>query len=123
MLNWPLLGEFLIQWLTLAFMLIGLVGLIIPIFPGLVVIWLAALIYGCRRGLQHKRMDHLHPDQRPGAGRRHRGQYLYGSESARGRRSLDFDLDQLCGGNYFQFDLYSAYWSALPRRQDYLSQS
>ena len=50
MLNWPLVGEFLIQWLTLAFMLIGLVGLIIPVFPGLVVIWLAALIYGIAAG-------------------------------------------------------------------------
>jgi len=50
MLNWPLLGEFLIQWLTLTFMLIGLVGLIVPIFPGLVVIWLAALIYGIAAG-------------------------------------------------------------------------
>ena len=50
MLNWPLLGEFLIQWLTLTFMLIGLIGLIVPIFPGLVVIWLAALIYGIAGG-------------------------------------------------------------------------
>ena len=50
MLNWPLLGEFLIQWLTLTFMLIGLVGLIIPVFPGLIVIWLAALIYGIAAG-------------------------------------------------------------------------
>ncbi len=50
MLNWPLLGAFLIQWLTLGFMLIGLVGLIVPIFPGLVVIWLAALIYGIAVG-------------------------------------------------------------------------
>ena len=50
MLNWPLLGAFLIQWLTLTFMLIGLVGLIIPVFPGLVVIWLAALIYGIAAG-------------------------------------------------------------------------
>jgi uncharacterized protein len=50
MLNWPLFGEFLLQWLTLAFMLIGLVGLIVPIFPGLVVIWLAALIYGIAAG-------------------------------------------------------------------------
>jgi len=37
--------QFLTQWLTLIFMLIGLVGLIVPIFPGLVVIWLAALVY------------------------------------------------------------------------------
>jgi uncharacterized protein YqgC (DUF456 family) len=37
--------EFLVQWLTLTFMLLGLIGLIIPVFPGLVVIWLSALIY------------------------------------------------------------------------------
>ncbi len=55
MLNWPLLGEFLIQWLTLTFMLIGLVGLIVPVFPGLIVIWLAALIYGiAARGFDTK---------------------------------------------------------------------
>ncbi len=70
MLNWPLVGTFLIQWLTLTFMLIGLVGLIVPIFPGLVVIWLAALIYENCRGLQHKRMDHFYPNQHPGAGRK-----------------------------------------------------
>ncbi len=50
MLNWPLFSEFLIQWLTLTFMLIGLVGLIVPVFPGLVVIWLAALLYGIAAG-------------------------------------------------------------------------
>jgi len=42
--------QFLTQWLTLIFMLIGLVGLIVPIFPGLIVIWLAALIYGIAAG-------------------------------------------------------------------------
>jgi hypothetical protein len=31
---------------TLFFILVGLVGLIIPVFPGLVVIWLAMLVYG-----------------------------------------------------------------------------
>ena len=33
-------------WIPLIFMLVGLFGLIIPIFPGLVVIWLAALGFG-----------------------------------------------------------------------------
>ncbi len=37
-------------WLTLTFMLVGLIGLIIPIFPGITVIWLAALIYGLVTG-------------------------------------------------------------------------
>src|SRR3990172_6492428 len=36
--------------LTLLFMLIGLVGLVIPIFPGILVIWLAALGYGVVTG-------------------------------------------------------------------------
>lgn len=35
----------LVQLLTLAFMLIGLAGLVIPIFPGLPIIWLSALGY------------------------------------------------------------------------------
>lgn len=35
----------LIESLTLFFMLIGLVGLLVPIFPGLVVMWLATLFY------------------------------------------------------------------------------
>ncbi len=45
MTDWPLLSEFLLQWITLTFMLVGLVGLVIPIFPGIVVIWLATLTY------------------------------------------------------------------------------
>lgn len=32
--------------LTLFFILVGLVGLIVPIFPGIVVIWLATMVYG-----------------------------------------------------------------------------
>ena len=44
--NWPVFGELLLQWLTLIFMLVGLVGLILPIFPGIELIWLAALVYG-----------------------------------------------------------------------------
>lgn len=36
--------------LTLIAMLIGLFGLIVPIFPGLVVIWLAALVFGLVHG-------------------------------------------------------------------------
>jgi uncharacterized protein YqgC (DUF456 family) len=38
-------SEFLLQVITLAFMLVGLTGMIIPIFPGIIVIWLAALLY------------------------------------------------------------------------------
>ena len=36
--------------LTLFIMLVGLLGLIIPIFPGIVIIWLAALGYGAASG-------------------------------------------------------------------------
>lgn len=39
----------LIETLTLFFMLVGLVGLLIPIFPGLTVMWLATLIYALMR--------------------------------------------------------------------------
>lgn len=45
MVNWPLFGEIFIQALTLTFMLVGLFGLLIPIFPGIAVIWLAAFVY------------------------------------------------------------------------------
>jgi uncharacterized protein YqgC (DUF456 family) len=37
--------ELLLQWLTLTFMLVGLLGMVIPIFPGITVIWLSALVY------------------------------------------------------------------------------
>lgn len=46
LIDWTLFGELLLQWLTLTFMLVGLVGLLIPIFPGIPIIWLAALVYG-----------------------------------------------------------------------------
>ena len=45
MTDTSLIGELLLQWLTLTFMLIGLIGMLIPIFPGIMVIWLSTLIY------------------------------------------------------------------------------
>ena len=39
-----------IYWVTLVIMVLGLFGLIVPIFPGLTVIWLAALGYGVVTG-------------------------------------------------------------------------
>jgi len=36
--------------LTLVFMLVGLFGLVVPLFPGIVVIWLAGLGYGVVSG-------------------------------------------------------------------------
>jgi uncharacterized protein YqgC (DUF456 family) len=35
-----------IFWIALVIMIVGLIGLIIPIFPGIMVIWLVALVYG-----------------------------------------------------------------------------
>jgi len=39
-----------IFWTTLVIMLVGLFGLIVPVFPGIAVIWLAALGYGVTTG-------------------------------------------------------------------------
>ena len=39
------LARVLLETLTLFFMLVGLAGLLVPIFPGLMVMWLATLIY------------------------------------------------------------------------------
>jgi hypothetical protein len=54
MTDWNLLGQLLLQWITLTFMLVGLVGLVIPIFPGIAIIWLAALVYAV---IQAAKMD------------------------------------------------------------------
>jgi uncharacterized protein YqgC (DUF456 family) len=43
-------GEFLGVWLVQIMLLVGLVGLILPIFPGLVVMWLGTLAYGVMYG-------------------------------------------------------------------------
>lgn len=40
-----LLGPAILKGITFVFMLIGLFGTLIPIFPGIVIIWLAALVY------------------------------------------------------------------------------
>jgi hypothetical protein len=45
MTDFEFLFRVLIETLTLFFMLVGLVGLLVPIFPGLTVMWLATLIY------------------------------------------------------------------------------
>ena len=39
-----------IPWVTLAIMLVGLFSLLVPILPGLVIMWLAALGFGFVRG-------------------------------------------------------------------------
>jgi uncharacterized protein YqgC (DUF456 family) len=38
-------GQVLLETLTLFVLLIGLFGLIVPVFPGLTIMWLAALVY------------------------------------------------------------------------------
>ena len=40
-----------LQIITLVIMLVGLAGLAIPILPGLVIIWVAAFVYGLLTGL------------------------------------------------------------------------
>ncbi len=40
-----LLGPAILKGITFVFMLVGLVGTLIPIFPGITIIWLAALVY------------------------------------------------------------------------------
>ncbi len=42
--------DVLISTLTVLTMLVGLFGLVIPIFPGIVIIWLAALVFGIING-------------------------------------------------------------------------
>lgn len=39
------LGQVLLETLTLFVLLVGLFGLIVPVFPGLTIMWLAALVY------------------------------------------------------------------------------
>ena len=39
-----------IFWTTLVIMFVGLFGLVVPVFPGIAVIWLAALGYGVATG-------------------------------------------------------------------------
>lgn len=45
MIDTTLLGEAVLFSLTLTFMIVGLVGLLIPIFPGITIIWLSSLFY------------------------------------------------------------------------------
>lgn len=45
MIDPNVLGQSILQGLTLGIMLIGLLGLIVPVFPGLLIMWLATLFY------------------------------------------------------------------------------
>jgi uncharacterized protein YqgC (DUF456 family) len=37
--------QVLVETITLSAMIVGLLGLVIPVFPGLIIIWLSALVY------------------------------------------------------------------------------
>ena len=43
--DFPFFFQVIVQTFTLFFILVGLFGLIVPVFPGLTVMWLAALVY------------------------------------------------------------------------------
>lgn len=43
--TWEFFGQVILEALTLFVLLAGLAGLLIPIFPGLTVMWLATLVY------------------------------------------------------------------------------
>jgi uncharacterized protein YqgC (DUF456 family) len=43
-------GELVTLWVVQLLMLVGLFGLMVPVFPGLVVMWVAGLIYGLIAG-------------------------------------------------------------------------
>jgi uncharacterized protein YqgC (DUF456 family) len=45
MIDWFTAGNIALQLIILAFMLVGLLGLAIPIFPGIAIIWLSSLVY------------------------------------------------------------------------------
>jgi uncharacterized protein YqgC (DUF456 family) len=49
----PLLLQTLLETLTLFVMLVGLFGLIVPVFPGLTVMWIATLVYALIQNAGH----------------------------------------------------------------------
>jgi len=46
-------SQVFLETITLFFMLVGLMGLIVPVFPGLTVMWLATAIYAIASGMNH----------------------------------------------------------------------
>lgn len=51
---WSLFGQVFLEVITFAVMIFGLLGLLMPVFPGLTVMWIAALIYAViQAGLGH----------------------------------------------------------------------
>ena len=50
----PLLLQVILETFTLFVMLVGLFGLIVPVFPGLTVMWIAALVYALIQNAAHQ---------------------------------------------------------------------
>jgi uncharacterized protein len=50
--NLSLIAESLIFGIVILFMLIGLIGVIVPIMPGIFLIWLGVLVYAWRDGFE-----------------------------------------------------------------------
>ncbi len=48
----PYFLDAIFNWLILIIMVVGMFGLIIPIFPGNVVIWFSALVFGFVEGFE-----------------------------------------------------------------------
>ena len=83
----------LLQGITLAVLLIAWAGLLIPVFPGLLIMWLATLMYAVAsaRGRPDEldRLDALRRDHAAGDRRRHRRQHHHRRQDARPSDSLD----------------------------------
>ena len=51
---WEFLAQVALETLTLLVLLTGLAGLVIPVFPGLTVMWLATLVYAVVQGMNER---------------------------------------------------------------------
>ena len=54
MFDWQFLLQVALETFTLFALLVGLVGLIVPVFPGLTIMWLATLVYALAQNAAHK---------------------------------------------------------------------
>ena len=54
MFDWQFLLQIALETFTLFALLVGLVGLIVPVFPGLTIMWLATLVYALIQNAAHK---------------------------------------------------------------------
>ena len=52
--TWPLLLQIALETFTLFVLLVGLFGLIVPVFPGLTIMWLATLVYALIQNAANK---------------------------------------------------------------------